>query len=132
LPVGGCRVLLVDDNQDAAEMLATSLRAMGHEVHIALDGLAALDLAANQVADVALLDLGLPVIDGYELASRLRQQSGWASVPFAALTGYGQAADRERTAAAGFAHHLVKPIDLDELDVAVRRLAGREADPAAG
>jgi signal transduction histidine kinase/ActR/RegA family two-component response regulator len=129
---GGCRVLLVDDNRDAAEMLAASLRAMGHEVYIALDGLAALDLAANQVADVALLDLGLPVIDGYELASRLRQQAGWASVPFAALTGYGQADDRQRTAAAGFAHHLVKPIDLDELDVAVRRLAGREADPAAG
>jgi signal transduction histidine kinase/ActR/RegA family two-component response regulator len=128
----GCRVLLVDDNRDAAEMLAMSLRAMGHEVHVALDGLAALDLAAREVADVALLDLGLPVIDGYELASRLRQQDGWASVPFAALTGYGQADDRQRTTEAGFADHLVKPIDLDELDIAVRRLAGREGDPAAG
>jgi signal transduction histidine kinase len=99
---GGCRVLLVDDNRDAAEMLAESLRSMGHEVLVALDGLAALDLAEREVADVGLLDLGLPVIDGYELASRLRQQPGWASVPLAALTGYGQPRDRQRTAAAGF------------------------------
>jgi PAS domain S-box-containing protein len=127
---GGCRVLIVDDNRDAAEMLAESLRSVGHEVQVALDGLAALELAARQVADVALLDLGLPVIDGYELASRLRQLEGWAGVPFAALTGYGQADDRQKTAAAGFAEHLVKPIDIDELDVAVRRLARGEADPA--
>jgi PAS domain S-box-containing protein len=127
---GGCRVLLVDDNRDAAEMLAESLRAVGHDVQVALDGPAALEIAARQVADVALLDLGLPVIDGYELASRLRQVDGWTRVPFAALTGYGQADDRQKTAAAGFAEHLVKPIDIDELDVAVRRLAGREADPA--
>jgi PAS domain S-box-containing protein len=126
----GYRVLLVDDNRDAAEMLAESLRAVGHEVYIALDGPAALDVAARHVADVALLDLGLPVIDGYELAARLRQLDGWATVPFAALTGYGQPDDRQRTAAAGFAEHLVKPIDIDELDVAVRRLARRDADPA--
>jgi signal transduction histidine kinase/ActR/RegA family two-component response regulator len=128
IAAGGCRVLVVDDNRDAAEMLAESLRGMGHDVHVALDGLAALEFAARRGADVALLDLGLPVIDGYELASRLRQLDGWAAVPFAALTGYGQADDRQRTAAAGFAEHLVKPIDLDELDLAVRRLAG--LDPA--
>jgi signal transduction histidine kinase/ActR/RegA family two-component response regulator len=130
-PAGGCRVLLVDDNRDAAEMLAESLRGMGHEVYVALDGAAALDLAARTRIDVALLDLGLPVIDGYELASRLRQLDGWATVPFAALTGYGQADDRQRTRSAGFAEHLVKPVDLDELHVAVCRLAGLEAGDSA-
>ena len=78
--------------------------------------------------DVALLDLGLPVIDGYELASRLRQQDGWQRVRFAALTGYGQQIDRALTAKAGFDVHLVKPIDLQELDRTIRRLPASNSD----
>jgi CheY-like chemotaxis protein/two-component sensor histidine kinase len=124
----GCRVLLVDDNEDAAEMLAQSLAALGHHVEIAFDAPEALDLAGRYVPDVALLDLGLPVIDGYELASRLRQQDGWQRVRFAALTGYGQPVDRALTAKAGFDVHLVKPIDLWELDRTIRRLPASRSD----
>ena len=124
----GCRVLLVDDNEDAAELLAQSLAALGHHVEMAFDAPEALDLAAHYVPDVALLDLGLPVIDGYELASRLRQQEGWQRVRFAALTGYGQQIDRALTAKAGFDVHLVKPIDLQELDRIIRRLPASNSD----
>ena len=124
----GCRVLLVDDNEDAAEMLAQSLSALGHHVETAFDAPEALDLALRYVPDVALLDLGLPVIDGYELAGRLRQQDGWQQVRFAALTGYGQPVDRALTATAGFEVHLVKPIDLRELDRTIRRLPASKND----
>ena len=124
----GCRVLLVDDNEDAAEMMAQSLAALGHHVEMAFDAPEALDLARRYVPDVALLDLGLPVIDGYELASRLRQQDGWQHVRFAALTGYGQPVDRALTAKAGFDVHLVKPIDLRELDRTIRRLPTSKSD----
>jgi signal transduction histidine kinase/ActR/RegA family two-component response regulator len=126
--VTGCRVLLVDDNEDAAEMLAQSLAALGHHVEMAFDAPEALDLARRYVPDVALLDLGLPVIDGYELATRLRGQDGWQSVRFAALTGYGQQLDRVLTANAGFDVHLVKPIDLQELDRTIRRLPASNGD----
>lgn len=124
VPPRGRRILLVDDNEDAAEMLAESLRGLGHVVELAFDGPSALDLATRFVPDVALLDLGLPVIDGYELANRLRQVGGWGAVPLAALTGYGQPNDRERTYTAGFSAHLIKPVDLSEVDATVRRLGG--------
>jgi CheY-like chemotaxis protein len=119
----GCSVVLVDDNQDAVDLLADALRALGHRVEVAYDASAALDLADRFIPDVALLDLGLPVIDGYELASRLRQRTAWADVKFAALTGYGQGRDREMTKAAGFDDHLVKPVDVLEVDAALRHLA---------
>jgi signal transduction histidine kinase/ActR/RegA family two-component response regulator len=119
----GCRVLLVDDNRDAADLLAVSLRALGHHVEVVYDGPEALDLARRTVPDVALLDLGLPVIDGYELATRLRREPGWAEVPLAALTGYGQDRDRERSEDAGFEAHLTKPAELKVIDATVRRLA---------
>jgi len=121
-PSRGCRVLLVDDNEDAAVMLGAALRTLGHQVEVAFDAPSALDLAARYVPDVALLDLGLPVIDGYELASRLRIQMGWSRVRLAALTGYGQQTDRARTRAAGFDVHLVKPMDLKEVDATLRQL----------
>jgi signal transduction histidine kinase/ActR/RegA family two-component response regulator len=124
--LNGCRVLLVDDNEDAAEMLGYCLRSLGHRVEVAFDAPAALDLSTRYVPDVALLDIGLPVIDGYELAARLRQQQGWSGVRFAAVTGYGQHNDRERTTAAGFDAHLVKPIDLSEVDATLRLLSGDE------
>ncbi|HEY2152806.1 MAG TPA: ATP-binding protein [Vicinamibacterales bacterium] len=119
---GGLEVLLVDDNVDAADMLAESLRALGHHVRVAHDGVHALTIATDYVPDIALLDLGLPVIDGYEVAARLRLQPGWESVRTVALTGYGLQNDRERTRRAGFDGHLIKPIDVNDLDALLRAL----------
>jgi CheY-like chemotaxis protein len=109
------RVLVVDDNRDAAELLASSLISMGHRVHVAHDGPSALVAAALFRPEVALLDIGLPLMDGYELASRLRDQSGGRDVRLIAITGYGQERDRATSKAAGFAEHVVKPVDLERL-----------------
>jgi len=103
-------VLVVDDNQDAAEMLSIALRASGHTAREAFDGPSALRILESFAADVALLDLGLPAMDGYELASRIAAAN--PSLRLIALTGYGQESDRQRTRAAGFHGHLVKPIDI--------------------
>ncbi len=102
------RVLIVDDNVDAAELLAELLRSVGHEVVVAHDGMQALRATENFCAELAFLDIGLPVMDGYELAVRLRQQR--EACRLIALTGYGQDQDRARSAAAGFDQHLVKPV----------------------
>jgi PAS domain S-box-containing protein len=109
------RVLVVDDNTDAADLLATSVRLMGHVARVAHDGPAALQIAAQFQPTVALLDIGLPVMDGYELARHLRDLPGLESLRLIAVTGYSQEADRRHTAAAGFERHLVKPIQLDQL-----------------
>ena len=127
-PAAGYRVLVVDDNEDAGLLLADSLRAMGHVIELAFDASTAIALADRYVPDVALLDLGLPVMDGYELAQRLQSLQGWHAVRFAALTGYGQQYDRDKSHAAGFDAHLVKPIDLELVDATIRRLA--PASPA--
>jgi len=119
------RVLVVDDNVDAAELLGEALRHRGHEVEIAFDGPGALALLDRFRPDVGLLDIGLPVMDGYELAARLRKDPALAGIRLVAITGYGQAADRSRSTAAGFDEHLVKPIDLDRIVQLV------EAAPAA-
>jgi signal transduction histidine kinase len=118
----GVRVLVVDDNEDAAELLAEALRERGHEPHVAFDGPSALALAARIHPKIGLLDLGLPVMDGYELARRLRALPG-DEVALVAVTGYGQEVDRRASALAGFAEHLVKPVDLDRVCAAVDRLA---------
>jgi signal transduction histidine kinase/CheY-like chemotaxis protein len=106
------RVLLVDDNQDAVEMLAAYLRLKGYEARTAGDGPAALALAGHFDADVAVLDIGLPGMSGYELARRMR--SDWPVQPLTilALTGWGQLEDKQRAREAGFDHHFTKPIDL--------------------
>ena len=109
------RVLLVDDSVDAAESLAMLLRLWGHEAAVAHDGPAALRLVGQQRPEVALLDIGLPGMDGYELARRLRQQPGLEQTFLVALTGWGQEEDRRRSKEAGFDHHLVKPVDLSAL-----------------
>jgi CheY-like chemotaxis protein len=120
----GLRILVVDDNPDAAEMLVTALESLGHTTRCALDGPAALEIASQFRPEIALLDLGLPVMDGYELAQRLAA-SGAGDLEMVAVTGYGQEADRERTRAAGFAQHLVKPIDLDQLEAWLRASQAR-------
>jgi signal transduction histidine kinase len=110
--VRSASVLIVDDNQDAAEMLASALEIYGCQVQIAHDGLQALRLAEANVFDVALLDIGLPVMDGYELAARLKRQPTLEHIKLVAVTGYGQESDRQRALAAGFEEHLVKPVDI--------------------
>ena len=105
----GYRLMVVDDNQDAADSLAMLLRLQGHEVRVAYSGMAALEMTKTYTPDVVFLDIGMPGMDGYETARRIREQPGLAKVVLAALTGWGQKEDRRRTAEAGFNHHLVKP-----------------------
>ena len=111
------RVLVVDDNGDAAELLGRLLGSMGHEVVIATDGPQALELAPGFRPEIALLDIGLPVMDGYELARRLRSQN--QKIRLIAVTGYGQANDRARSRAAGFDAHMIKPVDPVALSAAL-------------
>jgi CheY-like chemotaxis protein len=111
-------ILVVDDNEDAAELLTLALEAAGHITSTASDGAGALLAVQAFPADVAVLDIGLPLMDGYELAGRLRTHN--PRLHLIALTGYGQASDRERARRAGFDRHLVKPINLDELLQALR------------
>jgi signal transduction histidine kinase len=109
------RVLVVDDNVDAATMLADALTMQGHVTCVASDGVAALRLAAEFRPEVILLDIGLPVMDGYEVARRFTADQRFAGMTLVAVTGYGQEQDRRRSAAAGFRAHFVKPIDLERL-----------------
>ncbi len=111
------RVLVVDDNVDAAELMTELLRSSGHDAISAPDGPTALRLVENFRPDVALLDIGLPVMDGFELARRLRAQFG--AVRLVALTGYGRADDHKRALAAGFDVHMVKPVDIAALRAVV-------------
>jgi PAS domain S-box-containing protein len=114
-PARSCRILVVDDNADTAEMLRLSLEIDGHQVATAHAGPAALETAARFRPEFVLLDLGMPGIDGYEVARRMKANPDLAGAVLVALTGYGQDEDRERTLAAGFHLHLVKPVDMDEL-----------------
>jgi signal transduction histidine kinase/CheY-like chemotaxis protein len=109
------RILVVDDNVDAADLIADVLRAAGHDVVAAYDPASALAVLDRFVPTVALLDIGLPVLDGYQLAARMRARPGVDRCRFVALTGFGQEGDAERSRAAGFDRHLVKPIDLEAL-----------------
>jgi PAS domain S-box-containing protein len=113
------RVLIVDDNNEAAELLADVLSSVGHMTRVAHDGPAALAILTEFAPDVALLDIGLPVMDGYELARRMRATPLGASARIYALTGYGQESDRRRSREAGFDAHLVKPVDLNTVVRAV-------------
>ncbi len=107
------RILIVDDNVDAADMLAILLEGLGHTIQVAHDGRAALALAETNTFDVAILDIGLPIMDGYELASRLRSNPRSQNIRLIAHSGYGQPSDRERSARAGFDAHLVKPTTIE-------------------
>jgi signal transduction histidine kinase/CheY-like chemotaxis protein len=108
----GLSIMVVDDNVDAAAMLAMLLEASGHRVTVEHDPLRALERAEEEAPQACLLDIGLPGIDGYELARRLRARPSTAHALLVAITGYGQDSDRQRASAAGFDRHLVKPIDL--------------------
>lgn len=127
----GLRVLVVDDNEDAAEMLALSLASLGCKVRVAHDGPGALRVAGDERFDAALLDIGLPVMDGYELATRLRELPTMRGARLVAVTGYGQQSDRSRALAAGFELHLVKPVDFRVIEEIVSGLANRNVDMGA-
>jgi signal transduction histidine kinase len=114
-PASALRVLLADDNVDFAESLAVVLRNEGHEVRVAHDGNAALQLAREAMPEVGLFDIGMPGLDGYQLAAALRREPGGADCLLVAITGWGQEADRQRAREAGFDEHLVKPVDVDQL-----------------
>ena len=118
---GGAEVLIVDDNVDAALMLSDLLEGIGYSTRVAHDAPQALAMAGEYVPDVALLDIGLPAMDGYELARRLREMPAWQEVRLIAVTGYGQSNDRKRSLEAGFDHHLVKPIALAALQQVIPR-----------
>ena len=109
------RVLVVDDNADSAQSLALLARSWGHEVATARDGTEAVAVAKGFRPDTALVDIGLPGMDGYELAHRLRQEFDGQGLQLVAMTGYGRTEDREAAHAAGFDVHMVKPADLDAL-----------------
>jgi CheY-like chemotaxis protein len=109
-------VLVVDDNIDAAQVLAMYVSAAGHEVAVEHDPFDALRRAAQFVPDACLLDIGLPGMDGHELARRLRAAPATANALLVAVTGYGQSQDRDASSQAGFDHHLVKPVDMTDLD----------------
>ena len=109
------RILVVDDNPDALESLSRLVSLMGNEVHQARDGLEALEIGQSCLPDIVLMDLGMPNVDGYEAARRMRQEPWGRDVALVATTGWGQEEDRRRTAEAGFDRHLVKPIAIDAL-----------------
>ena len=111
-----CRVLVVDDNIDAAQTLADLLTMTGHEARLAYDGPGAVAAAVAWCPDVVLLDIGLPGLSGFEVAKRIRREAAHSAMVLVALTGYGQASDRQHSLEAGFDHHLVKPADFDEVE----------------
>lgn len=112
----GHRILVVDDNQDAADLMAEYLEALGYTTRIAYDGAAAVNVADEFHPDLVLLDIGLPVMNGYEVARHLRERPPSPDLRIVAVTGYGQESDRQRAKEAGFDAHLVKPLTVDRLD----------------
>ena len=109
------RVLVADDNRDAADTLAELLRTLGADVTVAYDGTQALQRCMEREPEIAVLDIGMPGLDGCDVARALRARPDGARIKLVALTGWGQAADRDRVAAAGFDHHLLKPVGVPEL-----------------
>ena len=116
-----CRILVVDDNQDGADLMAVLLRLQGHAVEVAHDGVSALKSAAAFEPDVVLLDIGLPGLNGYAVAKQLRENKQARPQCLIAMTGYGTDEDRQRTETAGFDHHIVKPIEPAELNALLAR-----------
>lgn len=125
------RIVVADDNVDAADSLSLMLQLAGHQVVTAYDGLAAFDAIRTHHPHIAVLDLGMPVMDGLRLARRVREQPWGRDVTLVAVTGWGQPADRQRAFDAGFDHHLTKPSDLEQLQALVAASGRRAADAVA-
>jgi two-component system CheB/CheR fusion protein len=122
VPCEGARIMLVEDHPDAAESLALLLELLGHRVRVFGEGVAALQAARTDPPDIMVVDIGLPGIDGYEVARRVRRDPMLQHAVLIALTGYGCDEDRRESAAAGFDHHLVKPVEPRALEDLVARL----------
>ncbi|MYN20259.1 response regulator, partial [Rugamonas sp. FT107W] len=122
------RILLVDDNLDAVSLMASLLELHGHDVQVFNEPLAALAHLDRVLPQIAVLDIGLPTMSGYELAGKIRQRLEGHSCRLFALTGYGQAIDRERAGAAGFEQHLVKPVHAEHI---LRLIAGEAPEAIA-
>jgi CheY-like chemotaxis protein len=118
-------ILVVDDNVDAAQMLKMLLEASGHSVRVEHEARGALERAGQEALDVGILDIGLPDLDGNELARRLRKCSETANTTLIAVTGYGQEHDRNSSLTAGFNHHLVKPVDAASLLALLNQISNR-------
>jgi CheY-like chemotaxis protein len=114
-PTSGRCILVADDNRDAAETLGMLLRLDGHEVLLANDGLEAVDVYSRVRPQIAILDIGMPGLSGYQVAQRIREFSAEPPATLIAVTGWGQRADKERAAAAGFDHHFTKPVEPERL-----------------
>ncbi len=125
------RILIADDNNDALESLATLLELSGHEVFTATNGGTALQSVERHLPEVVLLDIGMPLLDGYEVAKRIRAQPWGQRITLVALTGWGQDSDRRRSREAGFDSHLVKPLDLETLTDLLARLPASSVSGAA-
>ena len=121
------RVLVVDDNIDVAQTLAVLLKSCGHKVEVAHDGPTALEAARTYRPNLILLDIGLPGMDGFEVAKKVRQEMDLGNVVLVAMTGYGQDSDKKRTQEIGFDHHLVKPADFREIKQILPTVARSEA-----
>jgi CheY-like chemotaxis protein len=115
-------ILVVDDNEDAAKILAKLLSLRGHSVSVAYTGLGGVEKAREMRPDIVIFDIGLPDIDGYDAVRMLRSDPLFTS-PIIALTGYGQDGDKERALEAGFHHHLTKPVGLKELERAFKKVS---------
>jgi CheY-like chemotaxis protein len=126
LPTSRFRLLVVDDNRDSVDSLSTLLRLMGNDVHKAFDGMEAVHAAHTLRPDVVLLDVGLPLRNGYEAAKLIRSEPWGNNMVLIALTGWGQEEDRKRSHEAGFDHHLVKPVDPKVLMTLVADLFHRQ------
>jgi DNA-binding response OmpR family regulator len=126
---GRCRILLVEDNEDAREMLHMLLTLAGHDVQGAADGPSGIEMAQAMDPDIVVIDLGLPGMDGYEVARQLRAGLK-TGVGLIALSGYGQSADRRKALEAGFDTHLVKPVDPNHLSGVIASIQRRQQDPS--
>jgi len=114
--LSGFKVLVVDDNRDSADSATAVIRLLGHEAQAAYDGAGALELARRFPADMVMLDLSMPGMDGFQTLARLREVPGREHAFVVAMTGYGGADDKRRTSAAGFDAHLTKPVELNALN----------------
>jgi CheY-like chemotaxis protein len=122
------RILVVDDNADSAELLAALLQIQGHEVMTANSGPAAIELALTQMPEVALMDIGMPGMDGFEVAKRFRASQQLKHIALVAVSGYGQQEDIEKSREAGFDDHLVKPVGLESLGQVLKRLSSSSTE----
>lgn len=115
-PSASKRILVADDNRDGAETMSMLLQLSGHEVYLAHSGAEALEAAKRERPDIAVLDIGLPDLNGYEVAERIRGEAWGERIKLIAVTGWGQPEDKRRALAAGFNYHLTKPVDPTQLE----------------